>query len=241
MRVDNISNNAIFKDFKEDIIMKKQVNLDLEAFDAVKLNKICRIDNNSNKNVNLEKIRKVINGKNINNNCKNSNTAYIHNYMYNDTSKSNINNIQNGVSRENITEEFEDIDYELENNYDYNRGNENNPALQSRINYENMGESGIKINYSPSDNKQSKYFNTNKINNNFKNLTYNNTNKIQYSPSENFNIISQPSIDNTTIIMGNYNTNYSFKNKWKFDLVSQKLTIFSKMTWLWLDYETGQK
>lgn len=178
---------------RDDLIKRKNLNLNSDlSVDYIENKKFGNDSNFNNKiaNSNLEKIKKAINGKNINiNKLSNSNFSQM----------SNKSSNQNEITKENYTEDFEDIDYELENNYDYNgdsiKNNEYSNA-QSRNIFENKNENN-KINYSPSDNIQSNDFISKNpikdypINNNslIANRNTNNVSiKIEYSPSDNINI-----------------------------------------------------
>jgi hypothetical protein len=153
----------------------------------------------------LQKIKKIINSK-IRINKPESFITY---------ESTNLDKIE----KENYTENFEDIDYELENNNDCDNLVNNNIITHKTQTYD-------KILYSPSDNLninniQSNIKNLNKINNNNLNISLNSNiilniqnSKIEYSPCENLHLeksniceksVSLNKMDSNPILKNNYN------------------------------------
>jgi hypothetical protein len=225
--INNFNNNNIKRNDlnKYDLIKKKKIDASETKVNYKDLNEI-KIKKIGSENDNHDKIKKAINAKNLINNGKN----YLENNKNNINKSNFVNN--NEVSKENYTEDFEDIDYELENKYDYKNGNNGKyTAINNKSNFDNTAENH-KINYSPSDNikpinfTKNNFINSNNFNNNNDNQIESNImlNKIDYSPSENFNMgktnINPANKFEEAILLNktNFNKNYNIDfNKADFD------------------------
>jgi len=195
--------------FDNGLIKKKKLNSESkESYDDTEIKKINR-DNLLNSKPNLEKIKNIIN--------ENNNYNKICNFSH------SKNPIKSQISeKENYIEEFEDIDYELENNNDYEPNIEKNIEINSFHNRNKIQISEKnKIDYSPCENIIKEEDDCLKIQN-IGNIKQNNkeTNtinrflpkketKIDYSPSQNFNISNN---DNKHDSLNFYNDSLSNAN-----------------------------
>lgn len=204
---------------------------------VIKIKQIESENSNGLKKKNYENITKLINAKNNSNNNNYISKSFPDHNNYSKKFNSNLRN--NEASKLNYTEEFEDIDYELENIYDNNQLNSKqitniNLPMPNQINLDNILAETNKINYSPSDNIQPISFSKNNLIGAYNDKTESIVkNKIDYSPSENFNIgktdfiaadkleTNQNSDNSHKNTINNYNS--SFKDSEFDDIIIKKI------------------